>query len=164
MNLKEIKDLIDFLAAKDVAELEFERGDVKLRLKRSLATVQAAPVAAAAAAAAAASVSRPSLVPSIPASPAGTGEALPAEMEEAGIHVLFSPMVGTFYEAASPDTPPFVNVGDTVQAGQPLCIVEAMKLMNEIEADVSGVVVRRFVNNAQPVEYGQPLFAIRPGV
>jgi acetyl-CoA carboxylase biotin carboxyl carrier protein len=83
------------------------------------------------------------------------------EAEEAGMHIVRSPMVGTFYEAPSPGTPPCVKIGDTVNVGQLLCIVEAMKLMNEIESDAAGVIVKRYVENAQAVEYGQPLFAIR---
>jgi acetyl-CoA carboxylase biotin carboxyl carrier protein len=78
------------------------------------------------------------------------------------LHQVKSPIVGTFYESPSPGSPPFVKPGDTVEAGQVLCIIEAMKLMNEIEADASGEVVKRLVNNGQPVEYGQPLFSIRP--
>ena len=81
---------------------------------------------------------------------------------EEGLHVVKSPIVGTFYESPSPGSPPFVKPGDKVDAGQVLCIIEAMKLMNEIEADVGGEIVKRLVNNGQPVEYGQPLFSIRP--
>ena len=79
-----------------------------------------------------------------------------------GLHVVKSPIVGTFYESPSPGSPPFVKPGDKVEAGQVLCIIEAMKLMNEIEADLGGEIVKRLVNNGQPVEYGQPLFSIRP--
>jgi acetyl-CoA carboxylase biotin carboxyl carrier protein len=86
----------------------------------------------------------------------------PAEDELAGAHIIKSPIVGTFYESPSPGAPPFVKAGDTVSVGQVLCIVEAMKLMNEIESDYSGTVVKRFVENGQPVEYGQQLFAVKP--
>jgi acetyl-CoA carboxylase biotin carboxyl carrier protein len=94
---------------------------------------------------------------SAPVAPATSAEVSEAQ----GMHLVRSPIVGTFYEAASPGAPPLVKVGDTVSAGQVLCIIEAMKLMNEIESDVAGEIVKKFVANAQPVEYGQPLFAIR---
>ena len=82
--------------------------------------------------------------------------------EDAGLHIVKSPIVGTFYESPSPGSPPFVKPGDIVEAGQVLCIVEAMKLMNEIESDVAGEIVKRFVQSGQPIEYGQPLFSVRP--
>jgi acetyl-CoA carboxylase biotin carboxyl carrier protein len=165
MNSKEIKELIEFLIEKDVTEFELERGDVKMRIKRGqevhmlqapMAPVMAAPVAAAlpfAQAAQAASAS----APASPSSPAPA--AAPADE---GLHTVKSPIVGTYYEAPSPGAPPFIKPGDHVTAGQVLCIVEAMKLMNEIESDVTGEVVKLLVANGQPVEYGQPLFAIRP--
>ena len=89
-------------------------------------------------------------------------ETAPAAAPEENLHIVKSPIVGTYYEAPSPGSPPFSKVGDTVTAGQILCIVEAMKLMNEIESDVAGEIVKILVSNGQPVEYGQPLFAIRP--
>ncbi len=157
MNQKELKELIEFLIEKDIAEFELERGDVKVRIKRAAEPVppgagghyvQVAPAAAA---------------PPSPAPPASPGPAAPARevSGEEGLHIVKSPIVGTFYEAPSPGAPPFVKMGDKVQAGQVLCIVEAMKLMNEIEADAAGEIVRKMVQNGQPVEYGQPLFAIR---
>ncbi len=85
-----------------------------------------------------------------------------AESEDASLHIVKSPIVGTFYESPSPGTPAFVKIGDVVEQGQVLCIIEAMKLMNEIESDASGEIVKRFVQNGQPVEYGQQLFAVRP--
>ena len=162
MNQKEIKELIEFLIEKDVTEFELERGDVKLRVKRGqevhmVSAPTAVPVMAAphpvampgAPAAAPASSSAPSAAPAAPAA------------EEEALHTVKSPIVGTFYEAPSPGSPPFIKVGDHVNLGQVLCIVEAMKLMNEIEADAAGEIVKILVNNGQPVEYGQPLFAIR---
>ncbi len=163
MNQKELKELIEFLIEKDIAEFELERGDVKVRLKRRSSfepapaplearymTVPPAP---------------PGVMPAVPPAPAHAPAvplaATEAE-EEAGLHMIRSPIVGTFYEAPSPGAPPFVKVGDEVSAGQVLCIIEAMKLMNEIESDVAGVIAKRYVNNAQPVEYGQALFALRP--
>jgi acetyl-CoA carboxylase biotin carboxyl carrier protein len=155
MNAKELKDLVEFLISKDIAEFELERGDVKLRMKRGSAA--SAPTGAYPPPAAAASVPEFS-IPSAPPAPK-TPDKEPAE--DLGLRVMRSPIVGTFYESPSPGAPAFVKVGDTVQTGQVLCIVEAMKLMNEIESDVTGTLVKRYVENAQPVEYGQPLFAFR---
>jgi len=162
MNQKELKELIDFLVEKDITEFELERGDLKVRVKRGaepavVHMTAAAPVAPAAAAPAA------SAAPAAGAPPQAAAPAPPAEpAEEAGLHIIKSPIVGTYYEAPSPGSPPFLKVGDTVSVGQVLCIVEAMKLMNEIESDVAGEVVKILVTNNQPVEYGQSLFAIRP--
>jgi acetyl-CoA carboxylase biotin carboxyl carrier protein len=165
MNQKELKELIEFLIEKDIAEFELERGDVKVRIKRAGEAVAGAvpeqryfAVHAASPVAEAVSAAPPS-TPSIPASkPSLTKEAAPEE----GLHMVRSPIVGTFYESPTPGSPPFVKAGDTVEAGQVLCIVEAMKLMNEIEADMAGEIVKKLVNNGQPIEYGQELFAIRP--
>ena len=163
MDQKELKELIEFLIEKDIAEFELERGDVKVRIKRAAETHAAAPletryvhVAPPPAAPPAEYPAAPVIPPPAPPAPAR------AAAEEAGLHEVKSPIVGTFYEAPSPGAPPFVKVGDAVQEGQVLCIIEAMKLMNEIEADVSGEIVKRLVSNAQPVEYGQVLFLIRP--
>ena len=158
MNQKELKELIEFLIEKDITEFELERGDVKVRIKRGAAEVHitepryAVPLPAPVAPAPQATV--PAAAPAQPATPA-------AEAEEAGLHVIRSPIVGTFYESPSPGAPAFAKVGDTVSVGQVLCIIEAIKLMNEIESDFAGEVVKRFVGNGQPVEYGQPLFAVR---
>jgi acetyl-CoA carboxylase biotin carboxyl carrier protein len=158
MNQKELKELIDFLIEKDIAEFELERGDVKVRIKRGapeaapsapqerIITVHPATPASAA-----------SAPPASPASPA----AEPAPPPE-NLHMVRSPIVGTYYESPSPGSPPFVKPGDMVEAGQVICIVEAMKLMNEIEADASGEIVKVLVANGAPIEYGQELFAIRP--
>ncbi len=158
MNQKELKELIEFLIEKDVAEFELERGDVKVRIKRGV-TISAAPVV----------IQAPVQTAPVPlaGSPIESSTGLPAPSRSAasteeGLHIVKSPIVGTFYESPSPGSPPFVKSGDVVEAGQVLCIIEAMKLMNEIEADVSGEVVKRLVNNGQPVEYGQELFSIRP--
>lgn len=168
MNQKEIKELIELLVEKDIAEFEMERGDVKLHIKRGSAEaaphvvqvaappVQAVPVVATVPAA---------TISSEPAAATQKSAATPtpAADEEASLHIVKSPIVGTFYEAASPGAPPFVAVGDSVKEGQVLCIIEAMKLMNEIEADATGVIAKQFVNNGSPVEYGMPLFGIRKG-
>jgi acetyl-CoA carboxylase biotin carboxyl carrier protein len=162
MNSKEIKELIEFLIEKDVTEFELERGDVKMRIKRGqevhmvqapMAPMMAAPV----------QTGVPMAAPGQAAfSAAAPPPAAPVPAVEEGLHMVKSPIVGTYYEAPSPGAPPFIKPGDQVTSGQVLCIVEAMKLMNEIESDVTGEVVKLLVANGQPVEYGQPLFAIRP--
>ena len=158
MNQKEIKELIELLVEKDIAEFEIERGDVKLHIKRGGMQVAAPAVQVAPAAASAA----PAETVAAPAAPKPAAVApLPTADDDAGLHIVKSPIVGTFYEAASPGAPPFVAVGDAVKEGQVLCIIEAMKLMNEIEADASGEIVKQFVNNGSPVKYGMPLFGIR---
>ena len=159
MNQKELKELIEFLIEKDIAEFELERGDVRVRIKRAAeappSVVAAPPVILAP------SGTAPAAPHAGAAPPPGAAPAAREAAAEEGLHIVKSPIVGTFYEAPSPGAPPFVKVGDSVQAGQVLCIVEAMKLMNEIEADASGEIVKKMVQNGQPVEYGQPLFAIR---
>ncbi|HZE82355.1 MAG TPA: acetyl-CoA carboxylase biotin carboxyl carrier protein [Candidatus Polarisedimenticolia bacterium] len=164
MNQKELKELIDFLIEKDISEFELERGDVKVRIKRggeTAATVitHAVPMASVPMSAPPGQTGHSATAAAPP--PASTPTAPPAAAEEE-LHTVKSPIVGTFYEAPGPGALPFVKPGDQVAAGQVLCIIEAMKLMNEIEADASGEVVKVLVNNGQPVEYGQPLFAIRP--
>ena len=167
MNQKEIKELIELLVEKDITEFELERGDMKLHVKRGnsaapvvqmAAPVHAVPVAVAAPVAASAPAS------SAPTAPAATPSA-PAEeaASDANLYIVKSPIVGTYFEAPSPGTPPFVKVGDAIKEGQVLCIIEAMKLMNEIEAEVSGVIDKILVSNGSPVEYGMPLFGIRQG-
>ena len=159
MNQKELKELIDFLIEKDISEFELERGDVKVRIKRGF---DAHAHAIAAVVPAPATVPAPIIAVAPPPGAAPSpAAAAPAPAAEESLHVVKSPIVGTFYESPAPGSPPFVAPGDMVRAGQVLCIIEAMKLMNEIEADVSGEIVKRLVNNSQPVEYGQPLFAIR---
>jgi acetyl-CoA carboxylase biotin carboxyl carrier protein len=166
MNQKELKELIDFLIEKDISEFELERGDVKVRIKRGgdvsapliAHTLPIAPVAMTPA-----PIAAPAAPPVHAAPPAAAPRAAaPPAAPEEELHQVKSPIVGTFYEAPSPGSLPFVKPGDQVAAGQVLCIIEAMKLMNEIESDASGEVVKVLVNNGQPVEYGQALFAIRP--
>jgi acetyl-CoA carboxylase biotin carboxyl carrier protein len=161
MNQKELKELIEFLIEKDIAEFELERGDVKVKIKRVAETPLPLPDSRYIAV-------HPSAPPAplpahVPTAPPARAEppGAPAEIED-GLHRVRSPIVGTFYEAPSPGAPPFVKVGDHVEVGQVLCIVEAMKLMNEIECDVAGEIVKKLVTNGQPIEYGQELFAIRP--
>jgi acetyl-CoA carboxylase biotin carboxyl carrier protein len=166
MNLREIRELVDLVVEKGFTEFELERSGTRLRLKRDMArspdpsVLPPGPVISYAPIAAPVPVAT---LPSPPAPPALEAVSAPAAPEtEEILHIVKSPIVGTFYEAASPGKPAFVKVGDTVAAGQALCIIEAMKLMNEIESDVAGEIVKRLVANGQPVEYGQPLFAIRP--
>ena len=164
MNQKEIKELIEFLVEKDIAEFELERGDMKIHIKRGGTPAPLAPVvhvAPAVAAVPAPVASSPAAAQPWRSSVGGAAPAPAAPAADADLHVVKSPIVGTFYEAPSPGTPPFVKIGDSVQEGQVLCIIEAMKLMNEIEAEVSGVLAKAFVSNGTPVEYGTPLFGIR---
>ena len=150
MDLRKLKTLIDLVSESNVSELEITEADGKVRIVKAGAApivmhtvaapaVAAAPVAAAPAAPAAAEA---------PAAPVETG------------HVVKSPMVGTFYRASSPGAKAFADVGDVVKAGQAVCIIEAMKIMNEIEADMDGTITKILVENGQPVEYGQPLFIV----
>lgn len=158
MNQKELKELVEFLIEKDITEFELERGDVKVRIKRG--TPEAAHterIIAVPASHAPIQVPVASAAPA--AAPSSPVEDKPAPAEE--LHMVRSPIVGTYYESPSPGSPPFVKPGDSVEVGQVLCIVEAMKLMNEIEADVGGEVVKVLVKNGQPIEYNQELFAIR---
>jgi acetyl-CoA carboxylase biotin carboxyl carrier protein len=160
MNQKELKELIEFLIEKDIAEFELERGDVKVRIKRAAEpTVTVTSTAVPQFAVPSAQPFPAAAAPSAPTPVEAPKEAAPTV--EANLHIVRSPIVGTFYESPSPGSPPFVKPGDMIEVGQLLCIVEAMKLMNEIEADVAGEVVKRLVNNGQPIEYGQELFQIR---
>ncbi len=170
---QELKELIEFLKENNIGEFDLERGDLKVRIKfvqessgadlaqmaRLLAAQQQAPA--------------PAVLPEVYATAQALGRlrvaahsarAVPTGEtgEDASLHVVKSPIVGTFYESPSPGSPAFVKIGDQVENGQVLCIIEAMKLMNEIECDAAGEIVKRFVQSGQPVEYGQPLFAVRP--
>jgi len=157
--LKELRELVEFLKASDVAEFAWSKGEVTLELKFQ----GEAPVAPAGldmarlAQMMAAQQPAPAAAAPVAAAPAAAESAPAAEKH----HVVKSPIVGTFYESPSPGASPFVKVGDVVEVGQVLCIVEAMKLMNEIESDAAGEIVERIVSTGQPVEYGQPLFAIK---
>jgi acetyl-CoA carboxylase biotin carboxyl carrier protein len=164
MNLRELKDLIDFLIEKDIAEFELERGDVKVRVKRGVPASSAPTERIIAVQPAAVAHVATVQVPVAPGGGAPAEPAAPGEPSAGGepLHMVRSPIVGTYYESPSPGSPPFVKPGDVVELGQVLCIVEAMKLMNEIEADAAGEIVKCLVKNGQPIEYGQDLFAIRP--
>jgi len=161
MNQKELKELIDFLIEKDITEFELERGDVKVRIKRG--TPELASPSPAERIITVQTPSSP--LPQVQAPPTAPAPAAPAPAAaplQEDLHMVRSPIVGTYYESPSPGSPPFVKPGDMVEVGQIICIVEAMKLMNEIEADASGEIVKMLVANGQPIEYGQELFAIRP--
>ena len=162
MNQKELKELIEFLKEQDIAEFELERGDVKVRIKRAIASAPAPETRFIAMPAVAAAGPDASAAPTSVSAPTAAPASAPVAEPEEALHSVRSPIVGTFYEAPSPGAPPFAKVGDTVELGQVLCIVEAMKLMNEIESDIAGEIVKKLVGNGQPIEYGQELFAIRP--
>jgi acetyl-CoA carboxylase biotin carboxyl carrier protein len=148
MDLRKLKKLIDLVQESGIAELEITEGEEKVKIVKggAVTVASAQPVAVAAAPVAAAAV------------PAAAAATEPEPGQEG--HVVKAPMVGTFYRSPSPDAKPFVEVGQAVKEGDTICIVEAMKLMNEIEADASGVVKAILVENGQPVEYGQPLFIL----
>ncbi len=161
MNLKEIKEIIDLITEKAITEFELERSGVKLRIKRVAPESAAVPHVSFQAVPPLASAEPPHAAPAAGAVQAATPPAAPPVQEAEDLHVVKSPIVGTFYAAPAPGADSFVKAGDHVQAGKVLCIIEAMKLMNEIESDVDGVIVKCFIDNGQPVEYGEPLFAIR---
>ncbi len=154
---EEIRELIELVGSSGVSSVEVEHAGSRLRIEGRAPVVVAAPAAVAAPGPAAGA--QPAAQGAAPV-PAGTPPA--GADEDAGLHEVTSPIVGTFYRAPNPDADPYVKVGDFVERGQTLCIVEAMKLMNEIECDASGTVVRVMPENAQPVEFGEKLFMIRP--
>jgi len=157
MTIEEIKELLRLFNESGVGELELQRGEDRLRIKKAAAE----PAVIAAPAPMVVATPAPSAPPPVAAQMAPPPAIKPADPETDQILVK-SPIVGTFYEASSPDAPPFVKVGDSVQPGQVLCIIESMKLMNEIEAEVTGTIVAKLVENGRPVEYGEALFAIHP--
>lgn len=151
MDLRKLKKLIDLVEESGISELELTEGEEKVRISRAMAP-GVAPVTQYVAAPA------PAAVAAAPASAAAAPAAAPAEALDG--KVVKSPMVGTFYRASSPDAKAFVDVGSSVNTGDTLCIIEAMKLLNEIESEFSGTIKKIFVENGQPVEYGEPLFLI----
>ena len=158
MDLRKLKKLIDLVQDSGIAELEITEGEEKVKIVKGGEAIVTpiAPAAARAPASAPAAATSPTPA-TTPAAPAA---APAAEAPETEGHVLKAPMVGTFYRAASPEAKTFVEVGQSVKAGETVCIIEAMKLMNEIEADATGVIKAVLVENGQPVEFGQPLFII----
>lgn len=156
LGLDEIKSLIALVGREPFQEFEFEAGDMRFRIRKD----GPVPVVAAPQVLLSAPVAQPLAIPSMPT--AAVAPAAPeAPADEPGIHYVTSPIVGTFYRAPNPTSTPYVQPGDFVKPGQTLCIVEAMKLMNEIESDIAGEVVKALVENGQPVEYGERLFAVR---
>ncbi len=161
MNLSEIQDLIKFVAKSGVCEVEIERKDFKITIKSESKQkeqhiiYQNAPVAAMPQAPV-------QTAPAVAAAPAAAPVAAEPVSDESKYTVIKSPMIGTFYRSSSPDKDPFIHVGSTISSGMPICIIEAMKLFNEIEAEISGKVVKILVDDATPVEYDQPLFLVDP--
>jgi acetyl-CoA carboxylase biotin carboxyl carrier protein len=155
IDYEEIRRLVGLLEEKNLAVFELEIEGLKVKIARSVPPPAPVPAPAAAAAPAAEA-------PRMPEAPSPAQAAGPLPELAKGHHLITSPMVGTFYRAPDPTSAPFVDIGDTVKKGQTLCIIEAMKLMNEIEADVDGTIAEIYVENAKPVEYGQKLFAINP--
>ena len=147
MDLRKVKTLIDLVQQSDITELEITEGEERVRISRGVVATGAAPV------------HQPAVLPAAVATVAAAPAGVQAPTEPEG-HVLKSPMVGTFYRASAPGAKAFVDIGQAVKAGEPVCIIEAMKLLNEIEADHDGVIKEILVENGQPVEYGQPLFVI----
>jgi acetyl-CoA carboxylase biotin carboxyl carrier protein len=167
MDLGQLERLLSFMTQHGLEEFEYAHGDLRIRLKKAVTPASAAPSRALAAATEIALPVAPAraeaaVTESAPTAVAESATPAPMASPADDLHVIKSPIVGTFYAAPNPEAGPFVKVGDTVKAGQTVCIIEAMKLMNEIEADTSGEVVRILVENGQPVEYGEPLFALRP--
>jgi acetyl-CoA carboxylase biotin carboxyl carrier protein len=153
MDLRKLKTLIDLVAESDIAELEVTEGESKVRIVKSSSAPQSQVV-----------MMQPHQMPQTLSVPSGAPQAASAPVAAAPAepegHIVKSPMVGTFYRASGPGNPPFVEIGATVKEGDTLCIIEAMKLLNEIDTDASGVIKQILVENGQPVEFGQPLFVI----
>src|SRR5215216_4108411 len=163
VNLEELRELIELLRENGLAELELENEGFRVRLRRESAVTESAPVAATPAPAPGPA---PEKAPA--AAPAASGPAHPgtqattAAAQDQDLHIISSPIVGTFYRSPSPSADAFVKIGSNVEDDTVVCIIEAMKLMNEIQAETTGEVVKIYVENGQPVEYGQPLFGIKP--
>jgi len=164
MTLEEIRELIQLVTETGVAELEVQRGEDRVKIRRAFAATQDVVLAAAPAPqvlAAAATSTAPPPAPAAPPPPAPHTAEPAKSATDPSLVLVKSPIVGTFYESSAPGTPPFARVGERVAPGKVLCIIESMKLMNEIESEVSGVIESKLVMNGQPVEYGEALFAIR---
>ena len=163
-DMKDLRELIEFLKQYQVAEFDLDRGDIKIRLKFAQPAGPSTGLADLAKLVTGTPTVPPSQgAPTAPPSAAPAEPSVPPADPDAGLHILKSPIVGTYYGSPSPGAAAFVSPGDRVEKGQVVCIVEAMKLMNEIEADASGEIVKCFVSNGQPIEFGQPLFSIRTG-
>lgn len=166
MNINEIQSLIKFVAKSGVTEVELETGDFKITIKtpngsQGETIIQQIPMAAPVQAMPQMPAAVPAPAPAAPAAANDSGKAA-ANDDESKYVTIKSPMVGTFYRSANPESPAFVNVGDSVSSGKVVCIIEAMKLFNEIESEISGKIVKVLVDDASPVEYDQPLFLVDP--
>jgi acetyl-CoA carboxylase biotin carboxyl carrier protein len=164
MTIDEIRELIQLIVETGVAEIELQRGENRVRIRRTFGTTTdivvpetQGPVSSASDASQA--TSHPAVTPQMSGHHSSAGAAVAAAPDTI---LVKSPIVGTYYDAPSPGTPPFVKVGDTVEPGQVLCIIESMKLMNEIEAEVAGTIMSKLTENGRPVEYGEALFGVRP--
>ena len=155
MKAKEIKELIDFISESGLEEVNIETSEVKLKVKRSQNVIAAGPVAMPQVTAA------PAPAPTLP-SPAEAAPKKAAESSDSNAIAIKSPMIGTFYKSPNPETAPFIKVGDVVKPGDTVCIIEAMKLFNEVESEVSGKIIKILVDDAEPVEFDQPLFLVDP--
>ncbi len=155
METKEIQKLIDFIAQSGLDEVNIETNDLKIKVKRNATPVAASPVGMPMPAAPAAAAAPAATIPV-----ASAAAPAPAVDSTASYITVKSPMIGTFYRASSPETPSLINIGDEIKPGKPVCIIEAMKLFNEIEAEISGRIVKVLVENATPVEFDQPLFLV----
>jgi len=162
IDLGQLEQLLSFMSEHGLEEFEYAQGDLRIHLKKAVASAGSAPSQALSTASQSSVAATPARAETPRAESEPVAAPAPAAAPADDLHVIKSPIVGTFYAAPNPESGPFVKVGDTVQAGQTVCIIEAMKLMNEIEADISGEVARIMVENGQPVEYGEPLFALRP--
>jgi acetyl-CoA carboxylase biotin carboxyl carrier protein len=165
LNVNELRDLVEALSQSDIAELTLKSSTFELTLRKQ--GVMAAPMAPSAGAEStlAAPVTSPEVMAEVPVVPPAAAALTPAAAppgKSPELLTISSPMVGTFYRSPAPDEPPFVEVGDRISAGQAVCIIEAMKLMNELEAEISGEIVEILANNADPVEFGQTLMLVRP--
>ena len=159
MTIDEIKELIQVIVDSGVAEIEVQRGENRVRIRRTFGTTTDVIVPQAMAPATAAHHAPHAVQSSAEHASLGPGAAIAAAADSI---IVKSPIVGTYYDAPTPGSPPFVKVGDTIEPGQVLCIIESMKLMNEIEAEVAGTIMSKLTENGRPVEYGEALFGVRP--
>jgi acetyl-CoA carboxylase biotin carboxyl carrier protein len=165
MTIDEIRELIQLIVETGVAEIELQRGENRVRIRRTFGTTtdvavpQTPEPASSLSDAGQPATSHSALTPHTSTQHSGAGAAVAAAPDTI---LVKSPIVGTYYDAPSPGTPPFVKVGDAVEPGQVLCIIESMKLMNEIEAEVAGTIMSKLTENSRPVEYGEALFGVRP--
>lgn len=163
MDIKQIQELIKFVSKSGVNEVAIEEKDFKITIKTNQAPTYINASIPAQTAVSAAPVSQaPAPAAVTPSAPVAAAQAAPAADDTSSYIIVRSPMIGTFYRSSSPDKPAFVEIGDEIRAGQPVCVIEAMKLFNEIESEISGRIVKVLADNASPVEYDQPLFLVDP--